>query len=185
MVYQVNYPSAEFHEILPNLFQGGHVWREDLRVCYPRNSKVFEDPSWDYVVSAYFGVDDYLHYVNCMPQCDMRLVLFSDTENGLSDETWDRIRSVVDEIVRRWTQDQKVLIRCQFGYNRSSLLTCLVLMRLGFTADKAIETLRQCRGKDVLINRVFEGYVRERESEYLCLGELDWVTSMMDNSPET
>lgn len=185
MVYKVDYPNAEYHEILPNLFQGGHTWREGLSVCYPKNSSVSGDSSWDYVVSAFFGVDYYLYYENCMPQCDMRLVIFEDTEDGLTDETWDRIRSVVDEVVLRWTQGQKVLIRCQFGYNRSSLLTCLVLMKLGFTAEKAIQTVRERRGKDVLINGVFEEYVRERESEYLCLDNLDMTTSIMIELAET
>ena len=72
----------------------------------------------------------------------------------------------VDEIVDRWLRGQKVLIRCQAGYNRSGMITALVLMRLGYTADEAILGLRIRRGKDVLINSVFEQYVRDREEEY-------------------
>lgn len=164
MGYDVDYPNAEFHEILPNLFQGGHLWREDLRIRGARYSSVSLDPSWGYVVSACLELDE-----ECFPQCDMRLVLFDDTEKGLSDETWERIRSVVDEVVVRWRRGQKVLIRCQAGYNRSGMLMCLVLMRLGFTAEKAVWQVRWRRGKHVLINQVFERYVREREEEYLDL----------------
>lgn len=164
MAYSVDFPDAEFHEILPNLYLGGHIWREGLRVKDGRSSSVSEDQSWDYVVSAYVDFDTCSE--KTLPQCDMRLVLFDDTEQGLDEATWQKIRSVVDEVASRWSRNQKILIRCQAGYNRSGMLMSLVLMRLGYTADGAIELLRKHRGRHVLVNKVFERYVREREGEY-------------------
>lgn len=161
MGYEVEWPDAEYHEILPRLFLGGHLWAERALTKDSRHSSVSTDPSWDYVVSAYASKAP-----ASWPQCDQRLVLFEDTEDGLGDETWGRIRSVVDQIVLRWRQGQKVLVRCQAGYNRSGMIMSLVLMRLGMTADKAIHQARWRRGRDVLVNRVFEGYVRAREDEY-------------------
>lgn len=162
MSYNVNYPNAEYHEILPNLYLGGHVWRDDSgRIRDGRSSSISNDPSWDYVVSAY--IEGYSE--KTLPQCDMRLVLFDDTEEGLDEDTWRRVGSAVDEAVARYKQNQKILVRCQAGYNRSGMLMCLILMRLGYTADEAIELARECRGKDVLINKSFERYVREREGE--------------------
>lgn len=161
MTYHVEWPKAEYHEVLTNLYIGGHLWEVDGEKKTSRHSNVSRDSSWGYVVSSYHSEAE-----SSWPQCDQRLVLFDDTEKGLSDETWDRIKSVVEEIVFRHRQGQKVLVRCQAGYNRSGLLMSLVLMRLGHTADQAIHTVRWCRGRDVLANRVFERYVHEREDEY-------------------
>ena len=162
MPYNVSYPDAEYHEILPNLYLGGHLWRDsDGRIRDGRHSGVSSDPSWDYVVSSH--IEGY--HEKSLPQCDMRLVLFDDTEAGLSEEIWSKIGSVVDEVVARWKQSQKILVRCQAGLNRSGMLMSLILMRLGYTADGAIELVRKRRGKDVLVNQAFERYVREREGE--------------------
>jgi len=162
VAYNVSWPSAEYHEILPNLYQGGHLWRVQLGGRDSRNSTVASDPTWDYVVSAYHS-----DHEASWPQCDHRLVLFNDTEDGLEDQTWVKIKSAVDQIVDRWRMGQKVLVRCQAGYNRSGMIMSLVLMRLGFTAEKAIHQVRFRRGKDVLTNSAFERYVRLLEGEYL------------------
>lgn len=162
MGYVVDWPNAEYHEILPNLFLGGHAWLEDGQFKHGKHSKIQEDKSWGYVVSAYLDEEN----KNALPRCDMRMVLFEDTKKGLSEDVWEQIRSAVDEVVRRWQVGDKVLVRCQAGYNRSGMLMSLILMRLGFTAEKAIERVRLRRGLSTLVNSVFEGYVHEREGEY-------------------
>lgn len=175
--YNVAWPDAEFHEILPGLYQGGHLWKENvLQGRDSRNSSVSTDPSWDYVVSAYHSAHE-----ASWPQCDQRLVLFNDTQDELPDEIWDKIRSAVDRVVERWRLGQKVLVRCQAGYNRSGMIMSLVLMRLGFTAEAAIAILRVRRGKDVLTNHVFERYVREREEEYLDMDAIDLTTQRVSS----
>lgn len=177
MSYDVDWPNAEYHQVLPGLYMGGHVWQERGVNKHSADSSVSEDPSWDYVISAY--ADDARQ---CLPQCDMRYVLFADTEDGLSDEVWARIRSAVNEIVWNWREGSKVLIRCQAGYNRSGLLMCLVLMQLGFSAEKAIAHARWRRGRHVLVNRVFEQYVRDREDEYYMPDSWDETELIMNLS---
>lgn len=163
MGYPVEWPSAEYHEVLPRLFIGGHLWKgEDGRNKCGKHSNMSEDASWDYVISAWF--DD--RHPQSFPMCDTRFVIFDDTERGLKDYIWDRIKFAVDQAAGRWRDGGKVLIRCQAGYNRSGLMMALVLMRLGLTAEDAIELLRRRRGPDVLINRVFEQYVYEHEETY-------------------
>lgn len=162
MSYTVDWPDAEYHEILPNLYLGGHLWRDGLRDQWGKHSTISKDESWDYVVSAYFDTKN----DSSWPLCDHRLVPFSDTEQGLSDLTWSQIKSAVDAVVRRWLLGEKVLVRCQAGFNRSGLMMSLILMRLGFTADVAINRVRRKRSPCVLVNKVFESYVREREEEY-------------------
>lgn len=163
MSYDVDWPSSEYHEILPNLYLGGHTWREGTRVHYESKHSKVSEGDWDYVVSAYMEPK----HEKSFPKCDTRFVFFLDTEHGLEDETWVRIRSAVDEVVKRWRDGQKVLIRCQAGYNRSGMMMAFALMRLGINADESVQRMRRIRGRHVLINHVFEGYVKEHESEYL------------------
>lgn len=163
MSYTVGWPDAEYHEIIPNLYLGGHLWEEHGVAVDARHSTVSED-DWDYVVSMY--LDWRKQARQALPRCDMRFVLFDDTEDGLSNDTWERIRLVVDEVTMRWHSKQKILIRCQAGYNRSSLVMALVLMSLGFDAERAISLMRARRGPDVLINPVFEQYVLTHENRY-------------------
>lgn len=51
------------------------------------------------------------------------------------------------------------LIHCQAGLNRSGLLTALVLMSEGATADEAITKLRERRCDAVLCNKAFEALI--------------------------
>lgn len=164
--------------ILPGLYQGGHTWREELRVKSAQHSSVSGDSSWDYVVSCYWDSSD--NSENCLPQCDMRWVLFEDTRKGLSDDIWKKIKLAVDEIATRWFRGEKILIRCQAGYNRSGLMMCLVLMRLGYTAKQAIDLARKGRGSDVLVNQVFESYVHDREREYFLLENLVYTEGLLE-----
>jgi protein-tyrosine phosphatase len=59
-----------------------------------------------------------------------------------------------------WKRGKKVLIRCQAGWNRSGLIMALVLMREGYTADEAINLIRQKRSPHALCNKGFENWLR-------------------------
>lgn len=177
MAYNVDWPDAEFHEVLPGLYLGGHLWEEGGISRHGKNSSVSADKTWDYVVSCCL---DKVYWEKTLPQCDMRLVLFEDTEKGLDNDTWVKIWSVVNEVTFRWWSGEKVLVRCQAGYNRSGLLMSLILMRLGYTAEDAIKLCREKRGGDVLINPVFERYVYEREEEYRIPQQLEKTKEVAD-----
>lgn len=148
------------------------MWADGTRYQDGRHSSISEDDSWDYIVSAYVDTKNNRSW----PSCDQRIVPFSDTEEGLDDKTWDRIKSAVEAVVDHWSEGQKVLVRCQAGFNRSGLIMALVLMKLGFTAEVAIKRLRDRRSSYVLVNPVFEEYVREREREYRDEKNLAWMT---------
>lgn len=55
----------------------------------------------------------------------------------------------------------RILIHCQAGLNRSSLVTGLLLRRLGHTGDDAVKLIRRARDEACLCNEDFERYVRE------------------------
>jgi len=56
------------------------------------------------------------------------------------------------------------LIRCQAGWNRSGLITALVLMREGYRSFEAIELIHQMRSDNALCNRSFEQFLRDKDT---------------------
>jgi protein-tyrosine phosphatase len=73
----------------------------------------------------------------------------------------------VDEIARWAATCRKtgpVLIHCQAGLNRSSLVTARVLMISGATADEAIRLIREKRSQACLCNPAFEEWLRGLEA---------------------
>lgn len=65
------------------------------------------------------------------------------------------LADVVGWAFRRWRAGQRVLLRCQAGLNRSSLVAALVLMRSGMTSSEAIRIIRAGRSPECLFNKSF------------------------------
>lgn len=61
---------------------------------------------------------------------------------------------------------QRVLVNCQAGLNRSGLVTGLVLMAYGYTAEQAVETIRTKRASLCLANSSFVTFLHEKGSEF-------------------
>lgn len=75
----------------------------------------------------------------------------------------DQDTGVVDELARWVTHCRKtspVLVHCQAGLNRSSLVAARVLMLDGATADEAIRLIREKRSAACLCNEAFEEWLR-------------------------
>ncbi len=56
-----------------------------------------------------------------------------------------------------------VLVHCQAGFNRSSLVTATALMQEGLSAEEAISLLREKRSPACLCNPAFEAWVRAQQ----------------------
>jgi protein-tyrosine phosphatase len=82
------------------------------------------------------------------------LVRMYDSE----DQTFEQI-----EEIARWVNlcrtSGPVLVHCQAGLNRSSLVAARALMLEGMTAEDAIRTVREKRSPACLCNRAFEDYL--------------------------
>lgn len=90
-----------------------------------------------------------------------------------STEQLDEIARLVNHLRKRGV----VLVHCQAGLNRSSLVAARALMLDGLTANEAIRTIREKRSPACLCNAAFEAHLRS----------LDQVTDMqpLDSKPST
>lgn len=153
------WPDTEWDEIVPGLWQGGHVYKV---LGSPFETKLVGVRTFDYVVSLY----SVPWRKDTMPDDDIAHAVFEiydDSAVGVLPEDEERIHELVDSIVEAMDMGQTVLVRCQAGYNRSGLVAGLVLMRRGMPAPAAIALLREKRSSWVLCNRAFEAYLLNRE----------------------
>lgn len=152
-VYDVYYPTQTWNEILPGLTLGGTDSHDDM-ANLSSDSDAFGMPEatitkdkFDTVVTLYAWAKPADWFVK-----EVRLGIL---DGDLSDFDWVEMRNLVLTAHTDWKSGKRVLIRCQAGINRSSLVMALVLIREGFSAKKAIELMRTKRGQAVLANRHF------------------------------
>ncbi len=69
------------------------------------------------------------------------------------------VERAADFAYQAWKSGKRVLIRCQAGINRSSLVMAHVLMKDKYKAREAIDLMREKRSKAVLLNRHFVDYL--------------------------
>ena len=156
------YSEDTWSEVLPGLFQGGTHDHDVVRSGRQYGSAEVGIAHFDFVATLYVSalpVGGWVH--------EMR---FGINDYDMTDFNMDDLRAMVTEAHRRWTTGQRVLIRCQAGLNRSGLITTLVLMRAGFTADEAIHLIRRVRGGMGMSNHRFEEWLRSDEA-------LEWVAA--------
>jgi len=80
---------------------------------------------------------------------------FAFPDGPLEPWTIPQIEVVAGWVHRQWKARDRVLICCQAGMNRSSLVTALVLMKDGLSADEALTLIRKHRSEYWLGNQRF------------------------------
>ena len=146
-------------KILDDLFQGG---TDDEATTYrgeKRLPTVCDPKPFDSVVSlcAYTLPVGWL----------VKEMRFAFPDGPLEPWTIPEIEALADWIHKQWKAGDRVLIRCQAGLNRSSLVTALVLMKEGMSADKAIALIRKERSVDCFSNLHFVEYLQNRGSSHV------------------
>lgn len=147
-------PANPVSEILPGLFQGGTL-REQVIDQEQLLTKFHEDPRpYDSVVTLYpwaapvgFGVEERR---------------FGFPDGDMIDEYIARIEALAEWAHGEWVSGRRVLIRCAGGMNRSGLVTALVLLRVGYSADDAVALIQHRRSPEALTNPSFVAYLRGR-----------------------
>jgi hypothetical protein len=89
---------------------------------------------------------------------------FAFPDGPLEPWTIPEIEAIADWAHRQWKAGDRVLIRCQAGMNRSSLITAMVLMKEGLSSDEAIDLIRKQRSEYCLSNQHFVEYLKNRDS---------------------
>lgn len=146
-------------EILPGLWQGG-TDDYDL-IDTPHKYREFGKPfvtvtDFDTVVTLYADALPADWFVR-----EIRYGFYDhDTEHFDTEELFDLVRIAHSD----WKRGKRVLIRCQAGWNRSGLITALVLIREGIHPRTAIDLQRERRNKWVLCNENFEKWLLQQNS---------------------
>jgi protein-tyrosine phosphatase len=84
-----------------------------------------------------------------------------DSKDGI---LWEDLHRASDAVVEG-LKHGKVLVHCQAGLNRSGLVAGIALMKMGHTAQEAIDLLRHSRSPMVLCNDTFVGQLHEYQRE--------------------
>lgn len=88
---------------------------------------------------------------------DIEVLCAPNQDNGLlTQKQWERARSAARWVARRIEQNQKVLVTCMAGLNRSGLVTALVLHeRMGWCGARCVSHVKQARDEFALTNPAF------------------------------
>ena len=156
---------ALWNEILPNLWQGGTADNDiigDRTFAKPFSGNVSWQPfitkeDFDTVITAYQYANPVDWFVNEYRYC------YYDSSIALVDKK--QLKKAVDYAHAAWKDGDKVLIRCQAGWNRSGLITALVLIKDGYTPSEAIRLIRENRSTHALCNRDFEEWLLNLDVE--------------------
>jgi hypothetical protein len=136
-------------EILPNLWQGGTHYKD--RIGMPVSEPAITIKEFDSVYTAYAFANPVDWFV--------REIRFAFLDSDDVDFDLDELRFIVESAYNDWKNDKRVLIRCQAGLNRSSIITALVLIKDGYTAVDAINLIRDKRSDVALFNPAFEQWL--------------------------
>jgi protein-tyrosine phosphatase len=141
-------PDAPWHEIIPQLWMGGHHYgaADGVRVSAVVGAE------FDVVISLYrldghgpaAGVEH--HYLDI-------------PDGPLLPDQVGAARAMATIAAAAVRAGRQVLVRCQFGYNRSGLVVAQTLADLGYSMDDAILLIRRRRSPWALHNELFVNYL--------------------------
>ena len=151
------YPSELFNEILPGLFMGGTADDDTVDFAVDAPGLTYCAP-FDAVVTLYAWANPFSWGVE-----ELRYG-FGDGDMNFVDV--DRIVRLATWALERWSEGDRVLIRCQAGLNRSGLITALTLILAGHEPEEAIALIRSKRSRYALFNQSFVNWLINEAPKY-------------------
>jgi protein-tyrosine phosphatase len=141
-----------FSEIKPNLFMGG---TDDFDVIhFAQNSYAKrKDLPFEAIVTMYAWARP--------ADWSIQEFRYGVPDASIKEIDLNRLREAVDFGFNRWQSGDRVLVRCQAGLNRSGLVTALILIRSGITAEDAIKMIREKRDEYALYNEEYVAFLME------------------------
>lgn len=144
-------PMRLWDEITPGLWQGG---TDSADTIYERRYGIgsfITEEDFDLVVTMYSSAQPVPSWV--------KEIRFGIYDGDMSDFDIEDLRDLVYVAHSNWKRGKRVLVRCQAGLNRSGIVTALVLIRDGLSAEEAIELVKQNRGSAALTNEHFNQWL--------------------------
>jgi protein-tyrosine phosphatase len=152
-----DYDDDLWSEILPSLWMGGTAFSDEVgRV---REIPMITPHHFHTVITLYADAQPVDHYVK-----EIRLGFF---DHDHVDVDLGDLAHAVHVGHSDWVRGRRVLIRCQAGWNRSGLVTALIMMRDGHDVDTAIQLIRSQRSRFALGNTAFEKWLRKDAKRFL------------------
>jgi hypothetical protein len=156
----VPWPVNGWDEVIPGLFQGGQIRQA------PPGSK-WSDASANEVrvreefdaVFSFFDGDE----PRQGPSPEVEHHHYPIPDGALDDAELAEVRGYARVIARKVEAGDKVLVRCQAGYNRSGLVIAFALMELGYDVHEAVDLIRAARGPHALFRLAFLRYLLEAQ----------------------
>ena len=145
----IGFVGSPWDEVAPGLWVGGHDYVEGDEVVVQR--AVVRD-EFDVVVSLFsregHGPDaDVEHHSHRMPDAE------------LEPADLEQVQRLAGLVAERLDEGKRVLVRCQAGLNRSSLVAALALVERGAVPQEAVDAIRAARSQNCLFNRSFAAHV--------------------------
>ena len=135
------------YEIVENLYISGH----------PDHSKDFLGKGVQAVVDLEGDIDA---SVTDAEETDTTLYVYWPVEDGPMPNE-HVVRSIASLVANLIANDEKVLVHCKAGHNRSGLICARTLIERGSSAEDAIEQVREKRGDGhALTNENFVEWLR-------------------------
>ncbi len=141
-----------YSEVLPNLYISGTL-DEDTVQFGKSYFSMSDEPIFESVVCLYGHANPIGYYV--------REQRYGIADSALDKESIPEILELADWLHKEWKMGKRVAAKCQAGWNRSSLIVALVLLKEGFDADSAIELIRAKRSRNALCNPHFVDFIRQ------------------------
>jgi protein-tyrosine phosphatase len=152
------YPASLYSNIFENLFMGGTA-DEDVIHFGQRNLGPRTDLPFDAIVTMYAWARP--------ADWQIQEFRYGVPDAKIEDIDLNRLREAVDFANNRLQNGDRVLVRCQAGLNRSGLVTALVLIKQGFSAQSAIDLIRKHRGADALFNHNFVNWLLAKGESFI------------------
>ena len=151
-VHDIGWDFPLWSEILPGLWLGGTDDDDTIETGVDTyKPRMITKDDFDTVVTLY----SWAQPVDWLVE-EVRYG-FYDSEIGHID--FSAVERAADFAYQAWKSGKRILIRCQAGINRSSLVMAHVLMKDRYTAREAIDLMREKRSKAVLLNKHFVDYL--------------------------
>ena len=142
-----------FSEVLPNLFISGTA-DHDVVQRGKSLQQLAEPSKFDSIVCLYGHANPASYFT--------REQRFGIADAELDEESIPEILQLADWLHGEWRKGKRVAAKCQAGLNRSALICCLVLLKEGYSADDAINLIREKRSPHALFNQHFVKFIEEQ-----------------------